>query len=121
MLSSIEHQTNIMIAPSYAYVMNNQSDDGFTYKDGERYPILWNKGDECLFSKPEPTENNQIVFKNVDLTGGFVRSFINTGITDEEHNAFAYVYYPSTKDLFCLALQGNEARFGGVVIEPNIQ
>ena len=33
--------------------------------------------------------------------------------------AFTYIYYESTKELYCLALRAAEARFGGVVIGPN--
>ena len=50
-----------------------------------------------------------------------MRHFVSTGITDSGHEAFAYLYYPSTKYLYCVVLYADEARFGGIVVQPDVQ
>ena len=118
MIAVVSHKKNVPDVPSYACIIKDIEDNGFTYQSGDRYPIVWFKGFQYLFASMDPTENNRVDFGNVNVWGGCVRKFINTGITDDEHEAFAYIYYPVTKDLYCIALHADEARFGGIVVQP---
>ena len=118
MIAIINHQKNVSRAPPYAHIIENIEDNGFTYQPGNRYPIVWFKGFHNLFASVDPTENNCVNFGNTSAFGEFVRNFVNTGITDDGHEAFAYIYYPVTKDLYCIALHADEARFGGIVLQP---
>jgi hypothetical protein len=120
MISLVSHKRNVLVAPSYAYIIENIHDNGFTYRPGDRYSIVWFRGFQNLFATTDPIENNRVDFGNIDMWGGCVRKFINTGETDDGHEAFAYLYYPSTKDLYCIALNADEARFGGIVVQPAI-
>ena len=118
MIAVVSHQKNVLSAPSYAYIIENADDNGFTYQPDDRYGIVWFKGSQNLFASMDPTENNRVNFGNVSAYGGYVRKFVNTGIADDAHEAFAYLYYPSTKDLYCVMFNVDEARFGGIVIRP---
>ena len=117
MLAVVSHKKNVEPAPLYAYIIEDTEDNGFTYQPGDRYGIVWFKGSN-LYAYIEPCEENQVEFSNMSIWGGCVRRFVNTNKSDEGHNVFTYVYYPKTKDLYCIALNGDEARFGGIVITP---
>lgn len=120
MIAIVNHQKNVQVAPSYACLIHDSKDNGFTYQPDSRYSVVWFKGFHYLFSTISPIKNNRIDFGNRSYGGGCVRKFVNTGIIDNEHEAFAYIYYPSTKDLYCVALNADEARFGGIVVQPNL-
>jgi hypothetical protein len=117
MIALVSHQKNVSSAPPYAYCIKNVEDNGFTYQPGNRYGIVWFKGSK-FYANIDPIEDNLVNFENLDIWGGCVRKFINTGQSDNKHEAFTYVYYPDTKDLYCIALNADEARFGGIVVSP---
>jgi len=117
MISVVRHAKNIMIAPSYAYIIEDNEDNGFTYQNGDRYDVVWFKQSK-LYAYNEPCDEGEVEFGNAGMWGGCVRRFVKTNECDEGHNAFTYVYYPKTKDLYCIALNADEARFGGIVVTP---
>lgn len=117
MIAVVSHKKNVPIAPPYAYSIKNTEDNGFTYQQDQRYGIVWFKGSQ-LYANVDRTEANRVDFENINMWGGCVRKFINTGQSDNKHEAFTYVYYPDTKDLYCIALNADEARFGGIVVQP---
>jgi len=117
MIAVVSHTKNVMNAPSYAYSIDDTTDNGFTYQPGDRYDVVWFKQSK-LYQYNEPCEEDEIEFSNAGFWGGCIRRFIKTNKSDEGHNAFTYVYYPKTKDLYCIALNADEARFGGIVVTP---
>jgi hypothetical protein len=118
MIAVVSHKKNVDTAPLYAYSIQNPEDNGFTYQPGDRYGIVWFKGFNNLFAGIDPIEVNRVDFGNASMWGGCVRKFINSDQSDNKHEAFTYVYYPDTKDLYCIALNADEARFGGIVVSP---
>ena len=118
-ISVVSYQKNIMNAPPYAYIINNINDNGFTYQPEDRYQVVWFKGQHNLFSIDTPLDVNRVEFNNENMFGGCVRIHTNTNHRDHINESFAYIYYPLTKELYCLALNASEARFGGIVISPN--
>jgi hypothetical protein len=117
MIAVVSHKKNVDQTPSYAYIIEDTEDNGFTYQPGDRYGIVWFKGSN-LYADIDPTEDNQVQFGNASVYGGCVRQFVKTNKSDGGHNTFTYVYYPKTKDLYCIALNADEARFGGIVVSP---
>ena len=117
MIGVVSHQKNIEPAPSYAYIIKDNEDNGFTYHPGDRYDVVWSKNSK-LYAYNEPCEENEVEFNNQGIWGGCVRTFVNKNKYDGDYNAFTYVYYTKTKDLYCIALKVDEARFGGLVVTP---
>ena len=117
MIAVVSHTKNVMTAPSYAYTIEDNDDNGFTYQIGDRYHVVWFKQSK-LYVYNEPNEEYEVEFGNANMFGGCIRRFVNINKWDEGHNAFTYIYYPKTKDLYCIALSAYEARFGGIVVTP---
>jgi len=118
-ISVVSYKKNIENPPEYSYIIKDRNDNGFTYQLNDRYNIVWFNGMGNLFSTIKPLEENKVYFCNENMFGGLIRVFTNTRIQDKIDEAFTYIYYESTKELYCLALRAAEARFGGVVIGPN--
>ena len=117
MIAVVSHTKNVVTAPSYAYIIENNEDNGFTYQTGDRYDVVWFKQSK-LYAQNEPCDEDEVEFGNAGIWGGCVRRFVKTNNCDGGHNAFTYVYYPKTKDLYCIALNADEAKFGGIVVTP---
>lgn len=113
-IAVISCQKNILNAPEYSHIIKNRDENGFDMIGG-RYPIVWRHNK--LFGSIDPSDSNQICFGNTSAYGGCVRKF-NNGVIDYSHEAFTYIYYPSTKELYCIGLCADEARFGGIVVMP---
>jgi len=119
MIAIISHKKNVPVVPSYAYSIKDTNDNGFTYQPGNRYGIVWFKGSN-LYANINAIESNRVYFENADIMGGCIRKFINSNKSDNKNEAFTYIYYPDKKDLYCIALNANEGRFGGIVIQPEL-
>ena len=117
MIAVVSHKKDINVAPSYAYIIEDVDDNGFTYQSNDRYSIVWFKQSK-FYAYNEPCEENEVEFINEGIWGGYIRRFVKTNNCDKGHNTFTYIYYPKTKDLYCIALNADEARFGGIVIIP---
>lgn len=119
MIAIVSHKKNINVAPSYAYIIEDTEDNGFTYNPDNGYGVVWIKHSK-LYADIDPCDDNLIYFSNTSIYGGCIRTFQNTIICkfDENHDAFTYIYYPNSKDLYCIALSAAEACFGGIVIRP---
>ena len=105
--------------PDYAYIVETL-DDIWEEKPKTRYPVYWKLGCKNLYSSTDANSENQVNFCNIDISGGFKRVKVNK-VNKEEDNireAFAYVYCKSTNELLLFALFPDEARFGGIVIQP---
>lgn len=119
-ISVVSYKKNVEHAPTYANIIENRNNNGFTYQPNDRYSIEWFNGTDNLFSTIEPIIENKVRFENTSMFGGYVRIFTNSLKSDEINEAFTYIYYKLTKELYCLALIAHELRFGGIAICPDI-
>ena len=108
---------NPFIIPKYAYIVETY-DNIWKEEPNTRYPIIWKLGYKNLYSSIDANINNQVDFENIDVWGGFRRLFLINMKEDKISEAFAYVYCESTKELLIFGLFAQEARFGGIVIQP---
>ena len=107
-----------MTAPSYAYIIEDNDDNGFTYQTDHCYSIVWFKQSKLYAYNALIEQMGEIEFGNAGIHVGVNRKFVNINKYDEGDNAFTYIYYPKTKDLYCIALSADEAIFGGIVVTP---
>ena len=119
-------------APWYANIVIDEDDCGFNHNYGGRpercYPITWKLNKyKKLFSSLNPTNNNNVTFTHDCVYGGCSRligSWIDgSGEVDNQYEAFAYLYYPSTQELHCHGLYAREEYLNregarGMVIIP---
>ena len=123
---------NVSQAPWYANIVTNENNGGFHYNYGgrleRRYPITWRLREyKKLFTSLNPTYNNSVTFTTDCVYGGCSRLIgawgNGDGEVDNEYEAFAYLYYPSTQELHCHGLYAREEFLsregaGGIVIIP---
>ena len=106
MFAVVSHTKNVMTAPDYAYNIDDNEDNGFTYQNGDRYGVVWFK-ESKMYAYNEPNEENEVEFGFVVDAGtwtGCIRRYVKTNDYDTGNTAFTYVYYPKTKDLYCIAV-----------------
>ena len=118
MIAVVSHTKNVMTAPSYAYTIEDNDDNGFTYQTDHHYSIVWLKESKLYAYNALIELMGEIEFGNEGIHFGVNRRFVNINKYDEGDNAFTYIYYPKTKDLYCIALSADEAIFGGIVVTP---
>jgi len=99
-------------------------EDLWERRPGERYPIILSpelRG-VLFYASEECLDEDRVEFSNIDFGGGFQRIFANQPGRPKEQNSghhnFIQVFVLSTKELKVVEVYADEARFGGIVIQP---
>ena len=107
--------------PWYATVLKHE-ELIFNHNPGTRYPVTLGVENVKIYNTLVPTskEENQVIFSNIDFNGGCQRIFNCSSELRKDNCDAAYLclYYPTVKELYWVGLKAQEARFGGIVIQP---
>jgi len=94
--------------------------DIWRHNPGTRYPVTLNVSKPRFYATKECKDEDEVTFGNIDFGGGFQRIFINKEGRPKDHISENYlpVFELSTGQLHIVSVLADEARFGGIVIQP---